>query len=61
MCEHVASLDFSFIDLESVDTSARKLTNMIFSVCDSFVEKRTLLERDLQSSLDYRALSVSAC
>jgi len=44
MCEHVASLDFSFIELESVDMSAQKFTDMILSVCDTFVSKRTLLE-----------------
>ena len=45
MCEHVALLDFSFVDHECVDTAAQRLTDMLLSVCDSFVTRRVLLER----------------
>ena len=45
MSEHVASLDFSFINQESVDSATEKLTQMLLVVCDTFVSKRIIFER----------------
>ena len=45
ICEHVALLDFSFVESESVDVAALRLTAILLSVCDSFVAKRTVVEK----------------
>ena len=45
MCEHVALLDFSFVDHECVNTGAQKLTDMALSVCNYLVTKRVLFKR----------------
>ena len=44
ICEHVSLLDFSFIDSDSVDEAALKLTSALLSVCDTFVAKRIVVE-----------------
>ena len=45
ICEHVSLLDFSFIDSDSVDEAALKLTSALLSVCDTFVAKRIVVEK----------------
>ena len=45
MCEHLASVDFSFVETECVDLAAQRLTEVLLSVCDTFVTKRTLEEK----------------
>lgn len=45
MCEHVASVDFSSTDSECVDHATERFTEVLLSVCDIFVSRRTLVKR----------------
>ena len=45
LSEHVASLDFSFVSVESVDVATERLTDMIISACDIFISKRNVMEK----------------
>ena len=40
--EFLASVDFSFIDTESVDLSAQRFTDILLSTCNTFISSRTL-------------------
>jgi len=45
ICEYISLLDFSFIDSDSVDEAALKLTSALLSACNTFVAKRTVVEK----------------